>query len=91
MRAIAADPPRLSFEYAELTRRLEEMCRGGDAPDGASVIRACVTLGQIASGFAGPPSLEWDDQDQILVLPDPYLLFYLRWSNALDREADENP
>ncbi|MCW5803066.1 MAG: hypothetical protein KIT31_11825 [Deltaproteobacteria bacterium] len=92
MRAIAADPPRLSFEYAELTRRLEELCRGSDAPDGASVVRTCVTLGQIASGFApasGPPSLEWDEQDQILVLPDPYLLFYLRWSNALDREAED--
>jgi hypothetical protein len=88
MRAIAADPPRLSFEYAELTRRLEELCRGSDAPDGASIIRTCVTLGQIASGHGSPPALEWDEQDQILVIPDPYLLFYLRWSNALDREAD---
>jgi hypothetical protein len=91
MRAIAADPPRLSFEYAELTRRLEEVCRGSDAPDGASVVRTCVAIGQIAGGFgSGPPSLEWEEQDQMLVLPDPYLLFYLRWSNWLAREADEN-
>jgi len=48
-------------------------------------------LGQIAAGFAVPPlgpSFEWDDQAQVLVVPDPYLLFYLRWSVALEREAD---
>jgi len=57
-------------------------------PDGASVVRTCVTLGQIAQGFASPPSLEWDDQENVLVLTDPYLLFYLRWSGILEREAD---
>jgi len=44
-----------------------------------------------AAGFAVPPmgpSFEWDDQAQVLVVPDPYLLFYLRWSVALEREAD---
>ena len=34
------------------------------------------------------PSLEWDEQGQVLAVPDPYLRFYLRWSVALEREAD---
>jgi hypothetical protein len=89
MRALAMDPPRLSIDYADLTQRLETLCKGA-APDGASVTRACVTFGQIASTFAPPtgPSLEWDEHAQVLVIPDPYLLFYLRWSVALEREAD---
>lgn len=89
MRAIAMDPPRLTLEYAELGGRLEELCKG-DHPDGASIVRTCVALGQIAQGFAAPaaPSLEWDERDQVLSIPDPYLLFYLRWSNFLERAAD---
>src|SRR6266481_2830646 len=26
------------------------------------------------------PALNWDNDDQVLTIPDPYLLFYLRWS-----------
>ena len=87
MRAIALDPPRLALTYAELGERLEQVCKG-DSPDGASVVRTCLALSQIAAAFAAPtgPSLEWDEQEQVLVLPDPYLLFYLRWSGVLDRE-----
>jgi hypothetical protein len=90
LRALAMDPPRLAIEYNDLGKRLEELCEGSEHPDGASVVRTCVALGQIAGGFAAPtgPSLEWDDQEQVLVLPDPYLLFYLRWSGILEREAD---
>jgi hypothetical protein len=85
------DPPKLSFDRFELQRRLEALCSGA-SPDVASVLRACGTLAQIAQGFtaASPtgPSLEWDEQAQVFDVPDPYLLFYLRWSVALEREAD---
>lgn len=89
MRALAMDPPKLALEKDELNRRLDELCKG-KSPDGASVVRTCIALGQIAQGFAAPtgPSLEWDDQEQVLVLSDPYLLFYLRWSEILEREAE---
>jgi hypothetical protein len=90
LRAIAMDPPRLTLEYGELGKRLEELCRPAEPPDGASIVRTCVALGQIAQTMAEPtgPSLEWDDRDQVLVLPDPYLLFYLRWSGVLERAAE---
>ncbi len=90
MRAVAMDPPKLALEYSDLGKRLEELCKGNEHPDGASVVRTLVALGQIATGFAAPtgPSLEWNEQDQVLVIPDPYLLFYLRWSGILEREAD---
>jgi hypothetical protein len=89
MRAIAMDPPRLTIDYADLQQRLEALCNGA-APDGASTVNACIKLSQIAAGFAAftGPAFEWDDQTQMILLPDPYLLFYLRWSIHLDREAD---
>ncbi len=88
LRALAMDPPKLALPKEELNRRLEEMCTGKH-PDVANVVRTCLALGQIAQGFAAPtgPSLEWDDQESVLVIPDPYLLFYLRWSGILEREA----
>ena len=89
MRAVAMDPPQLALDYPELQRRLEVLCKGA-SPDGASVVNACTKLSQIAAGFASftGPAFEWDEQAQIILLPDPYLLFYLRWSIALEREAD---
>lgn len=89
MRAVAMDPPRLELDYPDLQRRLEVLCKGA-SPDGASIVNACIKLSQIAAGFAAVtgPSFEWDEQAQMLVMPDPYLLFYLRWSIALEREAD---
>lgn len=89
MRAIAMDPPLLAIDANELARRLEILCKGAH-PDRGNMIRACGGLGQIASGFAAQtgPSLEWDEGAQTIVVPDPYLLFYLRWSVVLEREAD---
>jgi hypothetical protein len=47
-------------------------------------------MAQIAQPFASAtgPAIEWDAQTNTLVLADPYLLFYLRWSVMLEREAD---
>ena len=89
MRAIAMDPPKLAIPYAELQERLDKMTKGA-SPDGASTVNACTRISQIAQGFAPPtgPALEWDEHAQALVIHDPYLLFYLRWSVILEREAD---
>jgi hypothetical protein len=89
MRAVAMDPPMLSLDLPDVQRRLEVLCKGA-APDTASVVNACSRLSQIAAGFAAVtgPSFEWDEQAQVILMPDPYLLFYLRWSIALEREAD---
>jgi len=89
MRAIALDPPLLTIDYAELTRRLDQLCKGA-SPDGASVIGACTKIAQIAQTKAPPtgPAIDWDEPAQLVVINDPYLLFYLRWSVVLEREAD---
>lgn len=88
MRAVAMEP-KLTIDKDDLMRRLDALCNGA-SPDAASVVRACATLHQIAGAFGGAagPSFEWDEPAQTLVISDPYLQFYLRWSVALEREAD---
>ena len=41
----------------------------------------------VASKFPEERAFDWDDQKEVLDLPQPNLLFYLRWSGRLD-EAD---
>lgn len=83
LRAVAADPPALSHPYDELLKRTTLVCQG-DPPVGSSVVGTCVHMSRLAQEkFPNERAIDWDDQKQILDIPDPYLLFYLRWSGRL--------
>ena len=83
LKAVASDPPQLSFKYEDLLTRTASTCIG-DSPVGSSVIGTCLHIGRIAlEKFPNERAIDWDDQKQILDIPDPYLLFYLRWSGRL--------
>lgn len=84
LRAIASDPPKRSFEYEELKERTEEHC-AGDSPDGSSIIRSCEQIvRQLEKRLPDEHALDWDKTKRELHIPDPYLLFYLRWSDKLN-------
>jgi hypothetical protein len=83
LKAVAADPPRLSFKYDDLLARTAKVCVG-DPPVGSSVVGTCVHINKLAlERFPNERAVDWDDQKQIFDIPDPYLLFYLRWSGRL--------
>jgi hypothetical protein len=83
LRAVAADPPRLSYDYAQLMQRTESICKS-DSPVGSSVVGTCLHMSKLAQEkFPKERAIDWDEQKQILDIPDPYLLFYLRWSGRL--------
>ena len=87
LRAVSADPPRLSFSYEELLARTAKIC-DGESPTGSSVVGTCLHMSRLAlDKFPDERAIDWDEQKQILDIPDPYLLFYLRWSGRL-REAE---
>lgn len=87
LKALAADPPRLSFSYDELLQRTVGVCVG-DSPVGSSVVGTCVHMSRLAlEKFPNERAIDWDDQKQILDIPDPYLLFYLRWSGRLSEPS----
>lgn len=83
LKAVAIDPPRLSFSYEELARRTNQVCVA-DSPVGSSVIGTCLHLSRLAlERFPNERAIDWDEQKLILDIPDPYLIFYLRWSGRL--------
>ncbi len=89
LKAIAADPPNLSFPYDDLIDRTVATCKG-ESPVGSSVTGTCVHMSRLAfERFPDERAIEWDEQKQILDIPDPYLLFYLRWSGRL-AESDSD-
>ncbi|MFL6210564.1 MAG: hypothetical protein ACJ74W_17040 [Pyrinomonadaceae bacterium] len=86
--AIASDPPRLSLTYDEILQRTRNICIG-DAPVGSSVSGSCLHMSKLAEEkFPTERVIDWDEQKQVLDIPNPYLLFYLRWSGRL-KEANK--
>lgn len=83
LKAVAADPPTLSCKYDDLLERTVLVCKA-DAPVGSSVTSTCVHMAKLAlEKFPNERAIDWDEQKQVLDIPDPYLLFYLRWSGRL--------
>jgi hypothetical protein len=78
LRAIASDPPELTFRYSDLFDRINSLCHS-DTPSGSSVTGACYHMSNIANGAANQLIIEWDGDNDVLDILDPYLLFYLRW------------
>ncbi|ELQ6132352.1 hypothetical protein R2284_000806 [Cronobacter dublinensis] len=78
LKAIALNPPTLTFRYTELTNRVNSLCLG-DSPSGSSVTSACLHSCAIANNAAGNSIIEWDQENDVLDIRDPYLLFFLRW------------
>ncbi len=77
LRAIAADPPRLSFDYEEIIKRVDRTC-AGEKPVGSSIVATCVHMSKIAlEKHPAQRVLDWDEEKQVLDIPDPYLLFFL--------------
>lgn len=83
LKAVAANPPTLSFPYEDLIKRTQATCKI-DSPVGSSVTGTCVHMTKLAEDkFPSERVVEWDEQKQIMDIPDPYFLFYLRWSERL--------
>lgn len=85
LRAIGADPPQRSFSYEELKKRTSDQCNNGNSPSGSSIIGSCEKMDELVKkSFPDERAIEWDETKQSLHIPDPYLLFYLRWSDRLN-------
>lgn len=86
LRAVAAEPPRITFESSELARRVADVL-DAERPDADELARASAVLERTARMLAGRGEslIVWDPRDRVLVF-DAHLGFYLRWSKALDRD-----
>lgn len=82
MLALSKEPPLLSLKYDLIKNRIESFCKN-DHPSGSSIIRACQQISDISSELAGSPIIEWDSDNDSLHIRDPYLLFFIRWSEKM--------
>jgi hypothetical protein len=83
LKALALDPPQLNHRYQQLNDRIKKVC-ANETPVGSSVTGACAHIADIANGFLNRQILEWDSDNDVLDIRDPYFLFYLRWSSSLE-------
>jgi hypothetical protein len=78
LQAIALDPPTLHFRYQELVERVKSLCEK-ETPSGSSVTGACLHISQLANDDQARPIIDWDSNEEVFDVRDPYLMFYLRW------------
>lgn len=83
VKALSLDPPQLTFRYQSLIDRIAATCTS-DTPSGSSVTSACYHAATIVNDSVGEKIVEWDGENDIFDIRDPYLLFYLRWSDVAD-------
>lgn len=87
LKAISANPPSLSFNYDSLVARTRAICIG-ESPGGSSLSGSCGQMIKLAlENFPNERAIDWDEKE-VLDIPDPYLLFYLRWSGRLLEKAE---
>jgi hypothetical protein len=88
LRGIAADPIEVNLDRSDLMNRIENQCVDG-SPHIPSVTQAIERMDErIAETFPEQDYLEWDGERHTLDVPDPYLIFYLRWSDKLKYEPE---
>lgn len=83
--ALRDDPPTLSFQWNELSRRVQATCWRDPPPQAASLSTACAQISKIAKDmYPNQRVVDWEgDPVNLLSIEDPYFLFYLRWSDKL--------
>ncbi|WP_221248495.1 hypothetical protein [Desulfuromonas versatilis] len=83
VKALSLDPPTLTFRYTPLNERIVGMCKTA-GPSGSSIIGACEHSARIVNDAALDRIVEWDGENDVFDIRDPYFLFFLRWSDITD-------
>lgn len=84
LRAIAMNPLRQTFPYDDILKRVASLCVDLK-PVGSAITGSCRHMAKLAIDKQPEDRvIDWDIEKEVLDLPDPYLLFYLRWSGHLD-------
>lgn len=76
--AIALNPPELNIRYNNLKNRIDSVC-SRKVPSASSVTNACSHIEKIVNDAENRTVIEWDSENDVLDIRDPYLLFCLRW------------
>lgn len=88
LRAIAADPLRPTFTYDTILKRVAALCTPDLKPVGSAITGSCRHMARLAIDKQPEDRvIDWDHEKEVLDIPDPYFLFYLRWSGHLTADV----
>jgi hypothetical protein len=80
LRALALGEPSLSFSYQDIKKRIAEVVPV-DPPRGVDISEALDQVHRRVMEKLGEDRvLDWDAEKETLDIPDPYFLYYMRWS-----------
>lgn len=80
LKAIALNPPELTIRYQNMENRLTSLC-SAETPSRSVVTAACAYMLSVANDAENKVVGEWDGENDVLDVRDPYFLFYLRWAD----------
>ena len=80
LRALSVGEPSLSFSYQEIKKRIAEIVPV-DPPRGVDISEALDQVHKrVLEKLGEDRVLDWDAEKETLDIPDPYFLYYMRWS-----------
>lgn len=82
MSAVASLGPKAKTKYDEIRSAMKDMLADGEQmPQKNEITSALSHMTKIAKEkIQGEPPLEWVKGDDVLVITDPFLLFYMKWA-----------
>ena len=81
LKAIATIGPKPRTTYDELRSELQSSLVASSMPAKHEITSALVNMTKIARDkIEGEPPIEWVASDDVLVVTDPFLLFYMKWA-----------
>lgn len=85
LRAIAVNPPKLSLSRNEIISRVQEVCKE-ETPHSGNLVQTIRRMDDWISDNVPEQSycFDWVEERKTLKIPDPYLIFCLRWSDVTD-------
>lgn len=83
LRAISAIGPKSRTTYDEIRGQLQSLLVQNSMPAKHEITSALVNMTKIARDkIEGEPPIEWIGSDDVLVITDPFLLFYMKWAES---------
>jgi hypothetical protein len=81
LKALAHGDPLLTLPYAEIKSRVDAIVPN-DSPRGIGIIQALQQMHKAVQAKLGEDKvLEWDEEKETINIPDPYFLYYIRWTD----------
>ena len=87
LRALSMNPPKLTLDRQKIIERVSHVCRN-ETPQSSNIIQTIQRMDKWVSKKIpeNEHCFDWADDRNTLEIPDPYLIFCLRWSDTLNFE-----